>query len=231
MALLGGLALGVSDRNRNAEAVVPILAEEANQARLRVLGILIGAELARDCAGKPRLGIERLTGEQPDRPGHPAFLLGRLKGFLDFDLGEQFRSEDVEIERAVARTLAAAVLRRIDVAQHFHAVELHAREIRAKPAQRDPPTLTGFARDLHAWQALERLGEVEFGEFGDVVGDDHILLDHGVTLDPARVAQRFAVASHDDLGVRRGGRWWIDCDLRRCDPRKRDCDHRRNRRQ
>ncbi len=69
------------------------------------------------------------------------------------------------------------------------------------------PALAGFARDLHARQALQRFGQVQFREFRDVLGDDHILLDDSILLDVARVAQRLRVAGDDhrfDLGA--GGR-------------------------
>ena len=209
VALLLGLALGIGHRDQDAELVVPVLAEHRRAARLEVLGRGVGAALQRQGALGPRI-VERLGGVEADRAGHAALVLLGRERFAHLDLGEQLGGEDVEVERPVARGLASAVHRRVDIAQHFHAVQLHAGEVGTQAPQADPAALAAFAVDGHARQALQRFRQVEVGELGHVLGDDRVDDDGAVLLGQARRAQRLAEALDDDLidrvGVGIGGR-------------------------
>ena len=54
------------------------------------------------------------------------------------------------------------------------------------------------ARDRHAGDALQRLGEVQIRELADVFGDDGIDLADRITLDIDRLLQALAEADHVD---------------------------------
>src|SRR3546814_7982756 len=56
----------------------------------------------------------------------------------------------------------------------FRSVQADAGELRAQAAHRDRAALAGVALDRDAGNALQRFGEILVGEFGDILGDDHI---------------------------------------------------------
>src|SRR3546814_19457642 len=74
---------------------------------------------------------------------------------VDDERGEQFRREDVEVERAVA-VRRRAVGRGRD---RFHAVQADAGELRAEAAHRDRAALAGVALARDPGNALQRFGE------------------------------------------------------------------------
>ena len=229
MALLRRLPLRVGDRDGDAELVVPVAAEEADDAGLGVLGVLVGAQLGGQGRLEAGVVVQGLAGEEADRAGHAALVLGRLEGLFDFSLGEKLRREDVEVEGPVAGALTAAVLRGVDVPQNFHTVELDAGIIRAEAAQRDPTSFARFTGDLDARQTLEALRQVQLGELCDVVGDDGVDLDGRVPLDGPGFAQRTTITGDHHLGHggvarRRAGRL-----LRQRYGRNGARDHRRHR--
>ncbi len=136
-----------------------------------------------------------------DGAGNAAFvLLGRI-GFLHRHPVEQFGREQAEVERARAADAAAIVHARCGIAQHLHAVELGAGEIRAEPAQGDLAALAGIARDRHAGDALERFRQVEIGEGGDVLREDIVFGSDRAALEILGQLQALAIARHDDLGL------------------------------
>ena len=61
------------------------------------------------------------------------------------------------------------------------------------------PTLAGVARDRHTRNSLQRLGEIQVREVGDVLGHDAVDGAGLAALDIERAAERLAVAANDDL--------------------------------
>src|SRR3546814_1228510 len=72
----------------------------------------------------------------------------------------------------------------------FHAVQADAGELRAEPAHGDRAAFAGVALDRNARNALKRFGEILVGEFGDVLGDDHIDRRDRVALLIERIVER-----------------------------------------
>src|SRR5690606_28383289 len=122
------------------------------------------------------------------------------RGLVDDERGEQLRREDVEVEGAIA-VRRSAVSRGRD---RFHAVQADAGELRAETAHRDRAALAGVALDRDAGNALQRFGEILVGEFGDVLGDDHVHRAGRVALLVERLVERGAQAGDDDLVAARG---------------------------
>jgi hypothetical protein len=64
---------------------------------------------------------------------------------------------------------------------------------------RDLPSLAGVARDDHAGQSLQRLGQVQIRKVGDVLGDDHVDRTDLLLLGVERRVQAGAEAGDDHL--------------------------------
>jgi hypothetical protein len=128
----------------------------------------------------------------------PPFVLGRLEGLLDLDPREQFRGEDVEVEGAVARALATAVLGESTLPST--SMPFSCTRAKSGPRPRSEMRRPSPASRLicHARQALQRFGQVQFRELRHVFGDDRVGDDGGILLQRAGHAQRLAEAVHDD---------------------------------
>src|SRR5690606_33392321 len=102
-------------------------------------------------------------------------------------------SVEVEVARAVhaARGVGAAA-----GGQSLDAVDAYPGELRAQAAHGDVAALAALAGDRHAGNALQRLGEVEVGEVGDVLCHDRV--DHArfAALDVDRTLEAGAIAGH-----------------------------------
>ncbi len=123
---------------------------------------------------------------------------------MDDEAAEQFRGEDVEVERAVAVGGGAVGAG----GDRFETVHADAGELGAQTAHGDGAAFTAVALDRDAGDALERLGKVLIGELGHVLGDDGVHCADRAALDIERGFQRLAEAGDDDLllgiAVRRG---------------------------
>lgn len=91
--------------------------------------------------------VEWFGGEELHGAGDAALVLVGGVAFLDADAVEQLGGEQAEIEATAATDVAAIVHTGGGVAEHFHAVELRAREIGAEAAQGDLASFAGVARD------------------------------------------------------------------------------------
>jgi hypothetical protein len=80
-------------------------------------------------------------------PGQATLVLRRIKALADFQTMEEFGCEKIKIECPVATPLTPAALRRVDVAQDLHAVELNPRKIRTEAPQRNATPFSRFAID------------------------------------------------------------------------------------
>ena len=200
-AFLASVATAVCARHKNAE-IAPVLGDEARQTRLEIAGQRVAAAL-RGQGDLAALIVERPRREETDGARQTALGLLGLVRLFDIDMVEQFGGEQVEVERTIARRLAAAVLRRVDIAQHFHAVQLDPGEVGAQAAQRDAATFARFPVDRDARQALQRLGQVQVWKGGDVGGGDRVLDDRRIALGVARLGQAGAVSGDHDFAIRR----------------------------
>ncbi len=183
-AFLGELALGHREREQRAHAAIgPGVAEHQRAARIRFLGQLVVTDLS--TAHDDHLAVvERSRRGEVDGRAERAFLDFGGCRLAHRDAIEQIGCEYVEVETAAA-VVAARGVAAAGGGERFHAVDAHARELRAEAAHRDVAAFAGHARDRHAGNALQRLGEIEIGELADVLGHDHVgLADlHALELD------------------------------------------------
>ena len=148
------------------------IADQERGARIGLLGEIVVAEL-NGAGDRESVVVERPPGAQIDGRAERAFLdLGRGR-LAHGDVVEQLGREDVEVEVAAAVGAAGGVGAAVG-AHRFDAVDAHARELRAETAHGDLPAFTRIAGDDDAGHALQRFGEVQVREIGDVFGDDHV---------------------------------------------------------
>ncbi len=208
-ALVQQLAFRVRDRQQRAElAVRERVADQECSPRVKgVADVVVCALRAGD--DREAVVVERSSGAQIDGGAERAFLGFRGGRLVDRDRVEQFGSERVEVEGAVAvgatRRVGAAVR-----AHRFHAVDAHARELRPEAAHADLPAFAGVTCDRYPRHALNRFGEVQIGEVGDVFGEDRIDRVVGSALHVERRTEALPESGHDDLvgpaSFLRGGR-------------------------
>jgi hypothetical protein len=158
------------------------------------------------CPGRRRreafLARQRVACVEVDHRAQRSLVQFGRRGLVDDDRVEQLGSEDVEVESAVAVRRRTVMAGR-DRLQPVHA---YARELCAQAAHGDAAAFTAVALDRDAGNALERLGEVLVGEFGDVLGDDGIDRGDRFAFHIERGVERGAEARDDDfLGLFGGG--------------------------
>ena len=95
-----GLLIGRGD-GRTERAVGRLVRQQTGEPRAGVLAEIVIARLRRQHAGKAGLAAQRIAGVEVDDRTQRSFVQARLCRLVDDDRVEQFRSEHVEIERAV----------------------------------------------------------------------------------------------------------------------------------
>lgn len=111
--------------------------------------------------------------------------------------------EDAVVEGPRAAGAASAVQAGRRVAEHLHAVQLGAGEVRTQAPQRNLSAFAAVTGDRDAGDALQRLRQVLVGKGADVLGENDLLRPGRRLLSRQGAAQARSKASDDDLVKRR----------------------------
>ena len=164
---------------------------EARRPLLRQVAI-IGLERARDMKAP---AIQRLAGDEIDRPRNPP--VNHVGGgvFEHFDPAEQFGRDVVE------RQFAATVGREDVAAVKLGADERQAADDHARSLNRETVGIVALFEtgDVDARNALQRFGDRTVGQRANVLGRDDVDERVGVALDLLRALERFLIAGDHDL--------------------------------